>query len=451
MLMGSKAGRSASRVLTQLTGNADKLADAFNIEIDITKPLDLVDILEQLNVRLAENQVNGKLTAETFDKLQDVFGQVGKRAAVALIQNVEELKDSIDDMKLTKFDGLADKMAKIRLDTLQADMDKLSATFKVFLADNLEPFLLAFQKITTTVKSIIGWLTKGTSEISGFIGSIVGIASVVGILKGVQVIFSKLILQQEKAGSLIAWVGRAFITLARTVFHLKTTLLAFGATLAKVYFHVRGTITSMVHLSSVIKILGKDAMLAKAAFTGWGIVIGLVVAAGYVLYRQYKRQQEALHRVTQELDDARTAYQNAVADINNYAEGLKTIIEQYKDAIPYTDKWNKLREKLSDTYPTILGHLDREVALTGEGTETLRQYVHAKERELAVSQQLNDVREKSNEQMELTNEKLEYVLGKQKTPIETGTSAVQYLPAVRAGIASAIRPNTGSMEDQIPY
>lgn len=100
LLRGSKAGTSLLNTFIQLAKSPEKLRN-LGVAFDPSKPLDLVDIMQQLHNRFLETGKTIDFTSDLFD----VFGNRGGRAVSLIVQNFDRWIKSIKqgDKEFTNF------------------------------------------------------------------------------------------------------------------------------------------------------------------------------------------------------------------------------------------------------------------------------------------------------------------------------------------------------------
>jgi len=402
LLLGSKAGRSASRVITQLTSNAKELVKTFGLEIDYTKPLDMLDVLTKLNKVLKDNTVNGEVTVETFDKLQSIFGQVGKRAAIGLITNLEELEHTIHRLRSGEFEGLTERMAEVKLEPLAVQVSKFTAALKTLSVAAIEPFAISLQKILSLFNELVQMMVNLPSFIKQ-IGSL-GLGFV-GVLTGVHALV--LGLRALKIGAAVG----TFDAIGRL------TVRLIGLSSAS---KVAGTALSL-NLVGRLKNYITAAKAAATATTTWGIaqashiggmaalggVVTIVIAAIVGLIVILNKYSHRLENTTAKLKELRDTYADTIQNIEVETNTFSSLIDKYKEATPYTNEWLNIRNQLLSKYPGFLHQLEAELMLTGKTTNTIKDFVAEKERQARVEAQLNDIHAAAEKQSKLTEDRLE--------------------------------------------
>jgi len=122
LLRGSKAGTSLLNTFVQLAKSPEKLRD-LGVVFDPRKPLDLVDVMQQLHNRFIET---GKSVESTGD-MYAIFGNRGAKAVERIIQNWDKWIESIQrgDEEFQKFAERTKKTAEETLPKAFAKFLKL--------------------------------------------------------------------------------------------------------------------------------------------------------------------------------------------------------------------------------------------------------------------------------------------------------------------------------------
>jgi len=383
MLMGSKAGRSASRVLSQLTGNAKELSKSFGIEIDMSKPIDLLDILEKMSVVLKRNQVNGQVTAQTFDKLQDVFGQVGKRAAIGLIDNLEELKDSIAELKTDKFDDFAEKMANIKLDSLSKQIAILSNKFKILMSESLTPVAELLRSVVDLLNKLASGIVDSSNKMEeSFIGTILKLGLIITLLKGVAWLAKKPVGGVTVLGTIGFAASFLGSVISSLLLNIPKLVIMIGVWVTK----NGGLIWSIKNIGFVLKYFLTTMEIALTRFQVIGLVVTALVA-GYFLFNKILGESNTkLRESNQALDDAKGKNEEAKQKYVALRDAVQELAEQYKNTIPYTREWYRVRTQLNELSPGLLTNMEVELALTGELTKALEEYLVKKREEIQLKE-----------------------------------------------------------------
>jgi len=92
MLRGSKAGISLNQSLLVMAKNAEKLRTEFGIVFDPTKPLNILDVFDQLSDSIGDSASS----LENQAKLSAVFGKRGVRAIALIVKEWDKVSESIE-------------------------------------------------------------------------------------------------------------------------------------------------------------------------------------------------------------------------------------------------------------------------------------------------------------------------------------------------------------------
>jgi len=104
------AGRSVQTMLSKISKSPLAFAKAFDIRINPLMPLDLLDILTQVNEKMSKGAMSTIEVGNVFDRL----GLRGAKTFITLVKYVDELKTNIDDLK-HKSEGANDALSDIML------------------------------------------------------------------------------------------------------------------------------------------------------------------------------------------------------------------------------------------------------------------------------------------------------------------------------------------------
>ena len=111
------SGRNLKAITIQVLANSDKLNKSFNLGIDESKPVNLIDILGKLSAKMTELGVkNGELTPEIGAKLSEVFGREANSALLTYMANIDDVIEGIKNLDANTKD-LAQTTANVMLAT----------------------------------------------------------------------------------------------------------------------------------------------------------------------------------------------------------------------------------------------------------------------------------------------------------------------------------------------
>ena len=143
------AGRSMQTVLSQIAKDSGGFARTFNIGIDPNQPLNLMNILAQLNEKI-------KSGAMTVGEIGDVFDEMGLRGArtlIVLAKNYDTLTNNINRLKNEATDS-AETMAEIMLDKPDVAFNQLKQSLMAIVRDGFEPLVSVGAAAATTLGKI---------------------------------------------------------------------------------------------------------------------------------------------------------------------------------------------------------------------------------------------------------------------------------------------------------
>jgi hypothetical protein len=407
LLLGSKAGRSASRVLTQLASNAKEVSKAFSIEIDFSKPLDLIDVLEKMSVALEQNSVNGQLTVEAFDKMQTIFGQVGKRAAIGLIQNLDELKKTVSDLKLPQFDDLTETMAKIKLEPLSVKLSRINKIVQTFFVNVLEPGMKLMDKFATAIISMTMALEKMGESTAFTIGAhVAGWLALAGVLKVVAVLLNRKSLALLLTSSALDLVGSAGWIVVNMLKSMYTRLVLVGGTLPIIINNFYYLIKALFTGTAVWKAMGASIVTFVRGLSWMGLAVTAIVLGVTYLYTAYRKNQNALRDLNEAVRKSSEEYQNAIDLLSSYHNQIKEITKEYQNVIPYSEEWYQVRERMGKQYPMLATYMQAEIDLTGESEDATRRLILMKETEVELDKKRIKVQEDLAKQQEATAQRV---------------------------------------------
>ncbi len=148
-LRGGNAGRALRAGFEQLAKDAPKIAKALNINIDLTKPLDFLDIIRQYGKQIKDEEINVEELGVIFSK----FGLRGADTFLLLSQNADKLDKKLLDLKESS-QGAAEIGANIRLEAPERQFARFSENVSRLSKEAFEPLILLLLKIVTIINHI---------------------------------------------------------------------------------------------------------------------------------------------------------------------------------------------------------------------------------------------------------------------------------------------------------
>lgn len=193
-LLGSDAGTSLKTMLANLVPVSKEAGDlmkkiGFSAYDANGKFVGMANVAEQLKTKLG-----GLTDAEKSEYLQTLFGNDGKRAAIVLLEQgskgIDEWISKVNDQ------GFAAETAAIRLDSLDGDLQKLSASTTSVASsfgDAATPAMRGMAQVATVVLNALsalpGPVKVALVTIGGLTAAILAFAaagpSVIGVIKGI--------------------------------------------------------------------------------------------------------------------------------------------------------------------------------------------------------------------------------------------------------------------------
>lgn len=149
MLKGSKAGTSLVNAFIQVANKSDKLSE-IGIEIDTSKPLDFIELMDKLYAKFGDN----KLSLDGLSKIMSTFGIRGGRAVALLLTNYEFFKKSLDDVT-TKSKDFAEVMKILAEDNIPAIGIKIKNSFTTIWADVLDQWETPFKQFLKNIQGAL--------------------------------------------------------------------------------------------------------------------------------------------------------------------------------------------------------------------------------------------------------------------------------------------------------
>jgi len=173
MIKAGIAGRSLQVIFARMSKDADKFAAAFDIEIDLTKPLDFLDILDQVAIRMEA----GALTAGDVGVVFERLGLRGAKSFITLVKYADEVRESINTLRtdaIAATDEMFDEMA----DKPEFVFKRLAAAIDAVMRINMAPFVETFLSLANVVSKVVEGVINLDQKFGGALSSIAKIAAV---------------------------------------------------------------------------------------------------------------------------------------------------------------------------------------------------------------------------------------------------------------------------------
>lgn len=152
MLRAGRTGRLTGRALLQITKNASKLAEIFNITFDFNKPLHFLGIVKKI-----ANELHGrKITAGQMEALRQVFETRGAVPIALLVENFAKLQKALK-LADKNAKGFNARMRAIRENTIPAQLQQMRNDLSVLFIDAVggqQNFIDFLKKINAGLKDL---------------------------------------------------------------------------------------------------------------------------------------------------------------------------------------------------------------------------------------------------------------------------------------------------------
>ncbi len=178
MLKSGRTGRLLGRAILQISKNSKKLSSIFDIAFDPDKPINFLNLLENIASKMKEG---AKLTKKQGDAIQEVFAT---RAGVPIRLLVKDMETLIDAVKRAGVEasGFTKKIAEIRELTITRQMKRMGNILSV-LSNNFMSgvygagsFAYSLQQLNDTLAKaglplkrygqLIGWLWTNIARLA---------------------------------------------------------------------------------------------------------------------------------------------------------------------------------------------------------------------------------------------------------------------------------------------
>ena len=236
LVKAGHAGRGMRVILNKLSKEAHLFEKAFNIEIDTTKPMDFIKIMEDIKKKTPQG-------AASIDYLGKAFKRLGLRGSepfLVLIKHFNEMNMRIKDLQ-TNATNTASRIKNIRLSDFASQAEIAKAKIEGLLKTGLEP-------LAGALKIIIGILNITTGEIKNFDSQTGGLGAKIVKITGSIITMGIAFMALTKTKAAFSWIkgvvvnlGDLFSRLGKTtenasrVIGETTKKLGFFGTISKTY------------------------------------------------------------------------------------------------------------------------------------------------------------------------------------------------------------------------
>lgn len=305
-LRGGNAGRAVRAVLQQLSKDAPLIAKALDIEIDLSKPLDLLTIIQQYG-----EQIKGQeLTVEQLGTVFERFGLRGADVFLLLAQNTDKLNKKIEDLNQNAA-GSAGLAASLKLDSPERQFAIFAENVSRLSREILKPLIEVFISLIKTINNVAEKISLLANNDMAIFGARALTAT----------------LAIKSLGSALEFMGGRQIVASVASVAAGTGNLAKGAQLASTAF----TAVSGV-LGKALPIIG----LIGTAITAASLAFGLFAGNNKITIREIEKQIEKQSEVIRQSQKLSESYKTLSVDIvklsKEYENGNITL-EEYKNKL----------------------------------------------------------------------------------------------------------------------
>ncbi|HUW49228.1 MAG TPA: phage tail tape measure protein [Patescibacteria group bacterium] len=205
LIKAGTAGRAMRVILSRMTKDVTKFAEAFDIKIDLNQPLDFLSIIQKINKRLGGQ-------AATVRELGTVFKRLGLRGAEAfnlLIRNSDVVVATIERLE-SGLEGAAEEMKAIRLGDFASQAKIAGANLETFLRKGVTPLLGASSQLVGVFNVLGDSIVKLNNFLGGTLGWMTTIAGKVFVFTAMAFIFNKI-------GVVMSWMNGVVINLTKNL------------------------------------------------------------------------------------------------------------------------------------------------------------------------------------------------------------------------------------------
>lgn len=192
------AGRGMRVVISRISKEAEKFAEAFDLDIDLSAPIDMIDIFRQLHNQLKNNLLSVEKLGIFFKRL----GLRGIEPLLVLIQNFDELTDVIQDLTENS-EGASKAMRLMRLANLGDQAKIAGGKIEVLIKSGLDPLAKLLGLSVAGFNKIADAIVAANDSLGGFLGILVKLGGFLGTISLMTVLW-------KNHGSMLSWVANVF-------------------------------------------------------------------------------------------------------------------------------------------------------------------------------------------------------------------------------------------------
>jgi TP901 family phage tail tape measure protein len=306
LIKSGTAGRGLQAVFAQLGAKSDQIEKAFGFEFDGTQDLasQFIPLLEHMNAQLG----SGVLTTEQLGDQFRIFGRLGARAFITLVQNVDSVREAVNKLKYES-QGTADELAAIVKGEVAKQWETAKQSVLELARSGLEPLKELIIQLNQLIRSFTqGLTTLGIDKVVSIFGTF---AFTVGILISSLVAVTTVmvtLMTKVKFSAMAIWskVSATYALNRATAENTIITNQNAYAHLGNAKAMAAGGGRVLAAFKSIIAVMGGWPVIVTAAIIGAVLAIGkLNKSTG-----EFKREFESLIGELRQLNSVTTGLEN---------------------------------------------------------------------------------------------------------------------------------------------
>lgn len=360
MIRSGTAGRSMRRILSAITKDADKFAEAFGIALDPTKPVDFMNILSQLHERMSK----GALTAEELGLVFERLGLRGAPAFIILAEKFNAVQAAIGGLENSAA-GAAKEMARIQLEKPARQAAILRENLLALIRQGLKPLINVVIGVMVVVNKFVLVLQTVDRAVLGLLGVVVSFIAPFLVLLGTFRLFGKILKSEFVLGifkaTKAAEVG--FVGMEKSMGIMGVTTNKVTANMGKLQKSTLGVGTAFSRLKGFI--VANPYLVAAAA------IIALYYAykkLNEVMTFSIKKHTEEIQKMQESIE----ATSQRIRSIERYVE----IVSTYKTM---EEKLNIIRSESLDKVEGLIAYTNTYGEVVLKTTESLGRMLEVEE------------------------------------------------------------------------
>ena len=329
-IRGGMSGRALRVIFSRMSKEMDQFAESFGVAIDPDKPLDFLDVMEQISKRMQ----TGAVTAEQISVVFERFGLRGANAVIVLTKQFDELKKTIDKLENSSA-GAAETMALIH-------RKKAVGQLKVFTENMLRLGRAAIEPLAFIILKVVRAINIFAESIRN-----TGLEKILGYLVRLVSIFIMLKIVTLLYGLAMTKLGTATATTALFTVKGAVAMGWYGTALKMSAANALITAKSIFSLKVALISMATTAKAAGAALIAafpYLFIATLIAGIIYIIYRLITAQERLIETNNERLDQIReekkeidgrlASYDATIAKLEEvnqaYKESRTTLLETRK-------------------------------------------------------------------------------------------------------------------------